>query len=470
MTARLQFLMAAAAVVLAGCRVDNRLYNLASVNATDYSDYASASIVELGLNDGRTDRVNKDCDPLKAICLAFLEFDEIGEFWDPGQQDALEALINKSKAGPKPPVVVTFIHGWKNNADNRLSSQHLLTQNGNIVGFEGALEFMKKARYRDNPVVGIFVGWRGDLISKYWPLRRQLSYFNREATAIRIPGASLTAALTRIMTKSHAGGSDATVIMIGHSFGGLLLERALSQAMADYIERSVSGAGVNELDARADLIVFLNSAAAASEGKQMLDMLKSRTGLKYASSTRVLPLFLEISSLGDAATRFAMPIGHGPTALDRSIDGSWRTYFSPDPLSSQKAYYLSTTAHMTALQSHLIVEQNDDAACRDANGQVDVFGTFRIKSGRTYEICSKPGRWNDTAYWAMQMPTTVVPAHSGFFNENLVSLLFQFLPDQDEANDASHRRSFRLRQIGAPRPARRRRVRQLDPHGYAPSR
>src|SRR5258708_29759466 len=50
--------------------------------------------------------------------------------------------------------------------------------------------------------------------------------------------------------------------MVGHSFGGLILERALTQAMTDFVLRRGSGDG-----AWADLIVFVNSAAAASEGR-----------------------------------------------------------------------------------------------------------------------------------------------------------------------------------------------------------
>jgi hypothetical protein len=249
----------------------------------------------------------------------------MGELWDPRQLPAALGLIDASKEGQHTPVVATYVHGWKSNADNR--SDRLNGQNDNIVGFEGVLEYLK-AKYPERPVVGVFVSWRGDLISKYWPLRRQLSYFNRERTAIRIPGVSMTDALTKIMVHARANTPNALVLMIGHSFGALVLERALSQVMTDFVERHKALASRSDGDgAWADLTVFVNSAAAATEGKQMLNLLKGFSNLSpagAAGSATEWPLFLSISSLGDAATRFALPIGHGVPFLGYQFNGSWR--------------------------------------------------------------------------------------------------------------------------------------------------
>ena len=193
------------------------------------------------------------------------------------QLQAALKLIRAAKAHPHP-IIVTFTHGWKNNAlDDRPKNV-----NGNIYGFEGILNYLKDptqngGKFGDSPVVGIFIGWRGNLISSRWPVQQQLSYFNREGTAIRIPGASLTSALTEMMEAAHSPMPTLTdappmLVMVGHSFGGLIMERALTQAMADYILRG----GPRSDGPWADLVVFVNSAAAASEGKQLLDLLKSR--------------------------------------------------------------------------------------------------------------------------------------------------------------------------------------------------
>jgi len=155
------------------------------------------------------------------------------------------------------------------------------------------------------------------------------------------------------------------------------------------------------------------------------------------------PLFLSISSLGDTATRFGLPIGHGPSYLSRQIKGSWRQYDPPYPfgVKSQSSFYLSTTTHMDALQSHIIVEDTGGPP-RGSSGAVHFAVT--LTAGQKYNVCQKPGRLNDTPYWAMEMPVTIVPDHSGIFNENLIRLLAQFLPTRDEMLNPQSHKTLRL--------------------------
>jgi hypothetical protein len=454
-----------------GCFVRNKVYNPVP---------NSVVVVEATKVKFRTDSVDPNCTPSDHACLAFLEFDEMGEAWDPGpilkpgygqpvpeqasgslcppadpagkipppgQLCAALQLIQKAKNMSSHPVIVTFIHGWKNNADRNPRDP-----NGNVIGFEGVLEYLAEAKengkriFGDSPVVGIYIGWRGDLISKYFPVSRDFSYFNRERTAIRIPGATMTAALTEIMLETHRGNTDALAIMVGHSFGGLVLERALTQAMTDYVLRQRAGRSL-EGAAWADLAVYLNSAAAASEGKQMMDLLKDLeygvTAQTAASDSmrrsRERPLVLSISSLGDTATRFGLPIGHAPSYLNQELNGGWRTYTNPQPkaLPKQSSYYLSTTAHLEPVQSHIILENPPPSGCPAESKQYAP--AFPLSNGKMYQICEKPGRWNDTPYWAMEMPISIVPDHSGIFNENFVGLLRQFLPSPEEMSQASLR-------------------------------
>jgi hypothetical protein len=418
-------------LLLSSCHVKNQLYNRTpkSIISVPHSE------------DG------KDCDLKTTACLAFIEFDDMGEFWErdksPGEPlqltAALDLMRRAKKADTQAPIIVTFTHGWKNNAG---------LQNANVAGFEGVLQYIRDKYKR--PVVGIYIGWRGDLISKYWPISRQLTYFNREGAAIRIPGASMTEAFTRIMIEAHHNSPGTQLIMVGHSFGGLVLERALTQAVTAYVIRGTGTGTVNrQHDAEesriwADLVVFVNSAAAASEGKQLLNFLKERaasyTSKIYGAAdeykrTQERPLLVSISSIGDSATRFLLPIGHGPSYINRALNGSWRTYAPADPpeVTSQSSYYLSTTAHMPVLQSHVIVEIKKGGPVSDCPAPYAT--PFPVTTGQTYQVCEKPKRWNDTPYWAMEMPTTIVPDHNGIFNENFIALLTQFLPSKEEMDD-----------------------------------
>lgn len=367
-----------------------------------------------------------NCDATKQPCLAFIEFDEMGEFHDPGgvgapsQLDRALELIKRTREKNPKLVVITFLHGWKNNSADRKDNS------GNVYAFEQTLKsiavesgYCPSETNCPNPVVGVYLSWRGDLISKYWPVSRQLSYFNRESTAIRIPGASMTSAISEI-TRETRKVEDATLIMVGHSFGALVLERALSQPMADYILRK-------EVENPADLIVFVNSAAAANEAKQMLDLLK-KEALHYEIRGENRPVWLSISSVGDSATRAFLPIGHGPGFLGRKMTGSWRDddppYGYQGPKVSQSSYYLSTAAHMELLQSHRIVGCAEDG---DA-----VVGEIKLTGGPCFKVVPKPGRWNDTPYWVMQMPVAIVPDHSTIFNLKFIQLLKAFLPTSRE--------------------------------------
>jgi hypothetical protein len=400
------------------------------------------------------DVVDPQCVPEGHACVAFLEFDDMGEAWDRRQLTEALALIERAKTLERPPVVVLFVHGWKNNA-----SREPNRRNGNVNGFEGVLEHLRTNIYSGFPVVGIYVGWRGDLIPTYWPVRRQFSYFNREDTAIRIPGASMTNALVEIAAVTHRQREDAYLLMVGHSFGALVLERALAQAMADYALRIASDVPANRQDGGwADLVVFLNSAAAATEGKQMLDLLKNRTVFVSTDPQGIehrRPLYLSISSLGDAATRFAMPIGHGPSFLNFKTNRSFRAYSSADgsqpPVTSQNAYYMSTLAHMQAVQSHLIVE--DEACSQAAAAPTSIGPPFTLPNGRTYQVCERPARWNDTPYWAMQMPASIVRDHSSIFTEDLVGLLNVFMVSGEEMSGSRRRRPVLMPAISPPRVA-----------------
>lgn len=399
------------------------------------------------------------CEPKPGIpCMAFLEFDDFGEMFEPEQLDRATKLIERARTPNKHPVVVTFVHGWKNNADPRRDRN----REGNAFGFGQALLPLAR-KYKNTPVIGIYVAWRGELVSKYWPVRRQFSYFNREEAAIRIPGARMTNALARIVRAVHE--VDGYAILVGHSFGGLILERALTQATVDQIQANSAPApcgGVNTLAERtpngesnlhgeakpgADLTVFVNSAAAATEAKQMLDVLKD---YKLCGSTANQPrnpdtaLFISISSVSDAATKFAMPIGHGYPFLKYKFNGSLR---DNDPLShsdehiSQGSFYMSTAAHMSILQSHQVVPA-DASYCKNAkegplSGDVEraksAWQYFSLPdTGKCFKIDEKRGAWNDTPYWLMEVPTEIIPDHGTIFTGRFIAMLQNLVPTNDQ--------------------------------------
>lgn len=391
-------------LTLAGCHVPLQPYRLqhsvvevpTPINGP--SDTASANLPE------------KDCGKDDSpVCLTFIEVDDMGELFDKVEIDNALRTIRKandlaSSQQGADPIVITFVHGWKNNASET---------NDNVRGFKAALQEVYR-RTQPRRVIGVYIGWRGDLVRSYFPVARQFSYFNREATAIRVPGATLSSALTQIATRTHEN-RNALAIYIGHSFGGLLLERTLSEATASQIaEASIYAQEVGEstdpqvkadkriaarlaVDARADLVIFINPAGAATEAKQMLDFLTYNRyiyrPLSNASSESDSPapaqtgseldrpLFVSITSTADLATKVALPIGHSFPLLGFKSNGSFRNLgqapnqkydlscFDPhrehsswelrtkeEGAQAQSSYYMSTAPHMQVLQSHVMLK------------------------------------------------------------------------------------------------------------------
>jgi len=478
-------------VLLQGCQVPLQPYRL---------QHPAIEIPPPPLNGPAVTPIksNQDCVAARiSICLAFIELDDMGELWDKAELDtALRVIRRANQDTSAPPVVLTFVHGWKNNA---------APDNGNVAGFEVALQDVYARLQRRRPVIGIYIGWRGNLIRPSWPVAQQFSYYNREATATRIPSASLSSALTEIAMRTHEN-RGALAIFIGHSFGGLLLERAISEMTAAEIAKAtiytqeaaalpLGSAEVAEklrlaaaaTDARADLVIFINPAGAATEAKPMLDFLVTNSYryqpfLASGSPTQAAdppgpntadrPLFVSLTSTADLATKVAVPIGHALPSLRFRMAGSFRDLGSgangnyaiscfdphaPHPhwqlrtkqegAVPQSSFYMNTAPHMQLLQSHVMLKAIGATQMRVAStGQkitirnpqaiaqcnrnlfneqhLNIVSTFRLADTQTcFAIQERPNRCNGSPYWMMEIDPDVVPDHSTIFTQRFIDFL-----------------------------------------------
>ncbi|MGB5294834.1 MAG: hypothetical protein WBP34_07780, partial [Thermoanaerobaculia bacterium] len=204
--------------------------------------------------------------------LAFIEFDDQGELWSPSQLDSALAHLERLNSGPGVALVV-FVHGWNNDASPREDQ----ADKGSIYQYRKFLTRLEEdieQRFPGVgiPVMGVYLGWRGRVSNV--PLIREASFYNRRGAAERIAGASATEAIYRILTTMRVNPNSRSVL-IGHSFGSMILERALAQAAISALLASPE----QELIFPADLVVLLNPAGSASQTKQMVDIL-ARNRLK----------------------------------------------------------------------------------------------------------------------------------------------------------------------------------------------
>jgi hypothetical protein len=445
---------------------------------------------------------------LDAPCIAFLEFDDFGEMWQKNpsgrstQLTNVIRLIEKAKRQDPSgqPLILTFIHGWKHNASEGKRSGE---DDPNILGVGSVLNDLHnpdQGKWKNHVVIGIYIAWRGGLISPYWPVTQQFTYWNREAAAVRVGNTTMTEALIEISdtarqkincgpedacSASHACGGDLQsgqqtndqqdrsctplLLYVGHSFGALVLERALSQATVTRMEGEWNKAkmspmanseGQVPITPLADLVIFINSAAAATESKQLMDYLaSSRFIYRPTSHGTDEPLFLSVTSEADLATGLLLKVGHAVPLLGYKLNGSMRQKSSEenmayratisyaracfDPSKEQKSsirtdlsqsdYFMSTTAHKQQLWSHVVTSTNADQrdhavqGCTRSSDGSDIFAICHIGQ-HDYSIAPAPQRCNGTPYWALQVQKEIIPDHGTIFTGRLISFLMPFIP------------------------------------------
>ena len=193
--------------------------------------------------------------------IAFIEFGEQGSYQDTSQlKNAIELVQDVHR-----PLVISYVHGWQNNA-----------RSNDVDRFEGLLARLGRApaiRDAGFNVVGVYLGWRGKLSPV--PVLKELSFFNRKATAERIASNfdcyDAIASISEAARKYHGVHGQYT-ILLGHSFGGLIVERSVGHA----INAEIHGHADADRSMPADLVIVVNPASDSILARQMIAALYSR--------------------------------------------------------------------------------------------------------------------------------------------------------------------------------------------------
>lgn len=366
--------------------------------------------------------------------LAFIEFDDQGELWAPSQLDRALALLAKKNQSPWGAAVAVYVHGWNNSAAEKEEEEG----KGSVWAFRQILARLDqdyRRRFPDwqLPIVGVYLSWRGQVSTV--PLVRELSFYNRRGAAERIAGPSATEAIYRLLTTARENPRTRSVLM-GHSFGSMILERALSQAVIS----ALLAAPGEELIFPADLVVLFNPAGSAIQTKQLIDML-ARNRLKTyrfdAEGRRVeRPLMLSFTSATDNATRSFFPLGMGFKGMSKKFRAYGTEYCSP--ISKQKYLYSHTAGHTPGLFSHEITVSDKRYGHPWSETETEnlppIFeteydpGTQQTSlsfegAEHRFTIRRKSRALNDTPYWIMQVPPELIPDHSEIFTVDTYGLI-----------------------------------------------
>ena len=188
--------------------------------------------------------------------LAFAEYSERGNAFDRNHvQQVLEKIESAANENADGIVLVTFIHGWKHDAH---------PDDSNLKKFKKAL----KLAATENPVIsegnrrliGLFIGWRG--ASSRFEGVDTVSFWDRKAVAEEVGSGSVTELLLNLDQIDYSKPNN-VLIVIGHSFGGAITVRALTDVLMQrivQIKESVDyqNGGKPPIRGVGDLILILN--------------------------------------------------------------------------------------------------------------------------------------------------------------------------------------------------------------------
>jgi hypothetical protein len=417
--------------------------------------------------------------------LAYLEFDDMGEFWTIGDlrnfndhphaselSEVLDLIKQRRLKGNL--IVITFIHGWHNNASAYDEKQ---SHDKSLAGFKALLQ----TRANNDPAhtyIGIFMAWRGQALAD----DLFLTYWNRRDAAMRVSGPSLSETVFRLMftTKgttyqptpsgncqvSDVEQSKAQFIIIGHSFGSRILEGAVAQpfltmlleresqmrnCMEETKQKGISVSSGGAFRSPADMIVLLNSANDAFKAKAMIEAMKRmhlrvirppRDGQENSAEKAQLssptaidsygPLILSITSRGDWATGRVMPVAQTISGLGERFRSYQNDETENGQLTSrsQRFYFLHNEGNVPEFRTHS-VKPTKTPDCPQPN-----WPYFKGDDG-CYLVEPLHG-WNETPFWVMSVSTHIIPNHTDVFKQNLVALLESVLAHYSGPSNETH--------------------------------
>jgi hypothetical protein len=357
-------------------------------------------------------RENTDANPRNSVLesdgykLAFVEFGEQGSYQDPSQLKNAIQLVEKTER----PLVITYVHGWQNNAES-----------DDVEKFSSLLARLNRAEAIRNAgfnVVGVYLAWRGKLTPV--PVLKELSFWNRKAAAERIASNydcyDAIAAISEVARKKDTQ----YTILLGHSFGGLIVERSVAHA----INAEIHGHATADRSLPADLMIVVNPASDSVLARQMIDALYDRK----TEGTR--PLFISITSTGDWATGTFFPIGTGLASVSKGFN----TVEAPGPgdkPESEREFYTHTPGHNQFLINHVTEKLPETIASHsipalETNLRHNLTGDVFTLDGPngTLEL------WHikrvgdvDVPYWNIKVDPSIIKNHGDLWNERAEAMM-----------------------------------------------
>ncbi len=341
--------------------------------------------------------------------LAFVEFGEQGSYLDTSQIEAAVKLVRSTHR----PLVVTYVHGWHNDSGSE-----------DVERFSKFLQQVASApsiQGQQYNIVGVYLAWRGDLTKV--PLLTELTFYSRKSAAERLANNfDCFDAISSIAeaARGHHSRTARYTILIGHSFGGLVVERAVAHAL----DEKMHGRNAKGAEMPADLTLVWNPASDSILSRQIL------AALDQWQTANTRPLFVSVTSTADWATGTMFPLATTLASVTKAFSAvgdpgtskseSERNYFTSTPGHKPElinrdlepsSFSLRSTKGLNALQLNLSHNLTGDVVALPADG-----GGVQL-----WQI--KPGSGLNVPYWNIQVDKRIITSHGDVWNDKTEALL-----------------------------------------------
>jgi hypothetical protein len=246
----------------------------------------------------------------KDFTLGFIELSDDGHVKDEVQKEQVFDMV-RQVAGERGATILTFVHGWHHGAS---------VCDSNVSCFRSVLQGIADDpdRLNKGPVIGIYLGWRGD--SSRIGMLQGATFYNRKRAAHTIGengGARVLLDLAALEDELNADLDErrspgfVTMVTAGHSFGGALVFSAVDKALVgewggrDGVGPLADSAGVKKHRRELGDLVLLINPAFEAERYRLFDQDLSLPG-RYEPQC---PVLVTVASRGDAAVSTAFPAG-----------------------------------------------------------------------------------------------------------------------------------------------------------------
>src|SRR5881296_568777 len=238
--------------------------------------------------------------------MAFIEFGDQGSALDESQRAAALSVIRKAER----PLLFVYIHGWQNDATS-----------GDTCKFEHFLDTLSRfpeMREHKIDLIGVYIAWRGKDLTV--PGLDLLTFWNRKLTggAVAAQNSCLATINELALAAREPGKQVHHCVLMGHSFGGLVLSNTISHSILD-----ASSTGARNASPW-DMAVAFNPADDSIGTRQLLSELdylykydptrgayvgRTPGAEEGAVMSENRPLLIVLQSENDQATGKFFPIG-----------------------------------------------------------------------------------------------------------------------------------------------------------------